>query len=1224
MGFTTDQLNAIRLHGSDLLVSASAGSGKTAVLVRRIVEDVEAGADVTRMLIVTFTNAATAEMKLKIQKALKAELTAEPKPGAAPLDEATRRHVANQVAKMNAASIMTLDAFSLQVVHQYYYVINLAPGFRQLTDDTEALMIQTDVWAKLVEELYDGPDAAAFAALADNFATKPTGTELQDIVFELTDFAATTPDPAAWLAAFPEGYTPEGTDRAVTTWLWPAIKDQLVAAASDLEALRQRVDLPGGELAVFAGNLADTLDAVTNAIAEDPTTYAAAQAAVAGISWPRWPTVRKLDDDLKAIKEAVKGDREVVKKRVDKLIAQLAITPEDLAAVQPAAHAMMQQLSRVAARYAAALAAEKARRQVMGFTDIAQAALRILTTVDPATGESVAAAYQDQFDAVLVDEYQDINQLQEALLKAVSRKNPGNRFMVGDVKQSIYGFRLADPTLFLTKYRRFAGPDADPAQVPGRRIDLTKNFRSSQNVLSFTNLVFSQIMDRQVGELDYDKPAQLVLGDGDKYRAFAPTTEFLIHVTQSGESEEDSDEEGDTQAALDRDQAEVRMVIAHIQKMVQDPTYTLYDSDLHTTRRIRYQDITLLTRASKQNVILQSEFAAANVPIVVGNAKKYFKTTELMVMLSLLRIIDNPLQEIALVAVLRSPIVGLSADALALIRLAAPRATFDEALTRFAKQTGGTAQAQATRTKVTAFLANLTEFRDFAREHALVDLVWHLYDRTGYLDFVGGLPGGSQRQANLQALAGRAASYEQGGFKGLFAFIHFIELMQKKAKDLATPVTLEPDVDAVRLMTIHASKGLQFPVVFLLNTGKRMNDQDLRRPVIATAHGVGVNWVDPVTRVSYPLPQYEAAKVAKDAQLTAEEMRLLYVALTRAEQRLVIIGSTPDQAKLEAKWARDQECDTLLLPAGRRAAARTYLDWLGMAIARTAAVADHDSPLLAPFATPISVTFIDRVEAPVTATHTASSAAPAAEADSPIDDWLAFTYPHALATRTTGFQTVSEIKQAYADPTQQELLAAAAQTDGNRFVSDFASPRFLTATQAASATAIGTATHLVLQLVDLAQPLDAAHLTALIERLIEDGSLDAAVAAQIAVANLVTFFTTPLGAAIVANRQTLHREAAFSLLRPAKSLFADMQNETADILVHGIIDGYFTTEAGITLFDYKTDHVTADLGPLVERYRGQLAMYAAALEAATGQTVRHQYLVALATGAVVDLAAQPE
>ncbi|WP_461223902.1 helicase-exonuclease AddAB subunit AddA [Lacticaseibacillus suihuaensis] len=1218
MGFTTDQLAAIRLQGSDLLVSASAGSGKTAVLVRRIVEMVVAGADVTRMLIVTFTNAATAEMKLKIQQALKAELTAP----SDPLTAAQRQHVANQVAKMNAASIMTLDAFSLQVVRQYYYVIDLAPGFRQLTDDTEDLMIQSAVWADLQETLYTGPDQAAYADLVDNFTNSPTGTELQDIVSNLVTFAMTTPDPAAWLAKLPAAYDEAGTDRAVSQWLWPDTAARLVAAAGELEGLRKQVDLPSGELAAYAGNLADTLDVLTNAIAEAPSSYAAAQAVLAGISWPKWPTVRKLTPDMKALKDQVKRDRDRIKKAVEGLSAAYLITPADLAQALPKARAMVQLLSTVASRYMGALAAEKARRQVMGFADVAQAALQILTAKDPQTGQTVAASYQADFDAVLVDEYQDINQLQEALLAAVSRHNPGNRFMVGDVKQSIYGFRLADPTLFLTKYRDFESASAPATQGVGRRIDLTKNFRSSQNVLAFTNLVFSQIMDRQVGALDYDKPAQLVLGDPDKYRDFAPTTEFLIHETQV-ETADDDDNTEDA-AALDRDQAEAQMVVAHIQQMVQDPSYLLYDSETHQRRRIRYQDITLLTRASKQNITLQSVFAAANVPIVIGNAKNYFKTTELMVMLSLLRVIDNPLQEIPLVAVLRSPLVGLSADALALIRLALPHATFDAALLAFTKQAGGTAFAAATRRKCQAFLADLDEYRDFAREHALVELIWHLYDRTGYLDFVGGLPGGTQRQANLQALASRAASYEQGGFKGLFAFIHFIELMQKKAKDLATPVTLEPDVDAVRLMTIHASKGLQFPVVFLLNTGKRMNQQDLQQAVIATKDGLGVKWLDPATRETYVLPQFAAAKAAKAADLRAEEMRLLYVALTRAEQRLVIIGSTPDQAKLKDRWAKYESDSALLLPAGQRAGAHSYLDWLGMAIARTQSVSDHPLPALAPFETPIDVRFVSQVEPPLQAPTAAPAPAAAVATPGDLTDWLAFTYPHELATQTTSFQTVSEIKQAYADPTQQELLQAAAQTDGNRFVGDFATPKFLTTTQAASATAIGTATHLVLQLTDLSQPQDAAHLTALIDRLMREGSLEAAVAEKIAVARLVAFFAGGLGQAIIEHRQTLHREAAFSLLRPANTLFADMPDETADILVHGIIDGYYATDHGLTLFDYKTDHVTEDLTPLIARYRSQLAMYAAALTAATGQAVVHQYLVALATGAVVDLAAQPE
>ncbi|WP_125703427.1 helicase-exonuclease AddAB subunit AddA [Lacticaseibacillus daqingensis] len=1210
MNFTTDQQHAITHTGHDVLVSASAGSGKTAVLVERIVSQVLAGQDVTRMLIVTFTNAATAEMKLKIQKALKDRLTE----ARHTLSEAQRRHLANQIAVMNAAPIMTLDAFSLQVVQHYYYIIDLEPGFRLLTDDTERTLLETRVWESLRETEYAGANAAAFAALADNFSGlasgNPTQDGLQPVVFQLLQYAQTTTAPAQWLQALPDAYSPAGLDALFAHQLWPQLRPQLLQLAAGLEAARATLADPA--LAPWEANLQTTLDQVTNALALDAPDYAAAQAALSAIGFDRWPG-KKVDDSLKPAKDAAHAQREALKPTLAAVQASVAIAPADLTAALTQVGPLMTTLSRVCQDFLAALTAEKAARHVQGFADIAQNALRILTAVDPQTHQTVAANYQAAFDTVLVDEYQDINQLQEALLTAVSQSTPGNRFMVGDVKQSIYGFRLADPQLFLAKYQAFGADSA-----AGERIVLAENFRSSSNILAFTNLVFSQLMDTQVGQLDYDEDAQLKLGATDIPEEFAPATEFLIHLTDQPEDDAPAGDD-ETAAGLDKDQAEAQMVIRRIQAMVQDPDCQLYDRKAKAYRRVTYRDITLLSRSRSQNIVLQSEFARAGVPIVIADAQNYFKTTELMVMLSLLRVIDNPKQEIALVAVLRSPLVGLSADALALIRLADRFASFDDALVAFATQSGGTAFAQQTRQQVQAFLTQLAEFRDFAREHELVDLIWHLYAETGYLDFVAGLPGGAQRQANLRALASRAAGYENGGFKGLFAFIRFIELMQKQNKDLAMPVTLAPDVNAVSLMTIHGSKGLQFPVVFLMAASKQLNLKDLNQPLILTPELVGCQWLDPATREVYALPQYQAAKAAKKAQLLAEEERLLYVALTRAEQRLVIVGTGGTEEQLRAKWAKVADAPDLLLPAGVRAGAGSTLDWLGAAIARTEAVTEGTPlPALRRFNAPITLTFVHQVVPVIQATKATSGTQPATSLDLPA--WLAFTYPYAAATATTGFQSVSEIKRAFDDPDTIELVTSNRQLGGNRYVNDFAQPAFLATGTQVPRTVVGSATHLVLQLLDLGQPVTVATIEATVAELVAAGTLTEAVAQQIDVATLVRFFATPLGQALQANAATVQREVAFSLLLPAAQLFAPMQGDDADVLIHGIIDGFFETAAGVTLFDYKTDHVVGASAPIVERYRGQLNLYARALAHLTAKPVLHRYLVLLATGEVIDLA----
>lgn len=1201
--FTQNQQAAISHAGHDVLVSASAGSGKTTVLVERIVQQVLAGADLSRMLIVTFTNAATASMRERIQRALKERLTKlrDTLPGD------TRRHLAQQIAASVGAPIMTLDAFSLQVVRQYYDVIGMDPGFRLLTDNTEAAMLADRVWGDLREVLYTGDHREAFLRLTANFAKQPADDGLTTVVMALNRFAMTMPDPAAWLASLPAAYDPAHFDAYFAQQIWPTVQANLQGAAQQLQALSVAAAGADPATAKVAENLAQTQAAVQGAAELTEPTYAAAQAAVAAITWPRWPGVKKGSDD--AVKETVaawKTQRDAIKEQVSQDVAtQFVLTPGDLTRALTAVAPMMQDLVAVTTEFMTALAAEKAARQLQGFADIAQNALRILTAIDPQTGAPVGDNFKAAYDTVMVDEYQDINQLQEALLDAVSAPAPGNRFMVGDVKQSIYGFRLADPQLFLAKYARFAEPSE-----PGERLVLAENFRSTEPILAFTNLVFAQLMDPVVGQLAYDEAAELKYGATKLPTATAAATEVLIAV----QPELDDEAADDSEDGLDKAQRETQLVIRRIQALVADPKAVIVDKDTGKYRRIHYRDITLLTRARTQNITIQSEFSKAGVPIVVADAQNYFKTTELMMMLSLLRLIDNPRQDIALAAVLRSPIVGLSADQLALVRLAAPEADYYTAVTTFAAGGSETALAKRTRQQVQAFLTQLADFREYARGHELVDLIWQIYAVTGLLDFVGGIPGGTQRQANLRALASRAASYEAGGFRGLFAFIHFIELMQKQDQDLALPVTLDPDTDAVSLMTIHGSKGLEFPVVFLLKADKHFNLQDLTAPLILSRTGAGITWLEPETRMQYQLPQYLQAQAIKRDALLAEEMRLLYVALTRAQQRLIIVGATADEEKLTAGWQAAAAGDQLVLPARARRHAGSYLDWIGLALARLPEFAAGPAlPDLQRFGAKVTLQFDHGAATDATPVSVAPAAAPSAQPDFPLQAWLDWQYEEDVATRTTGFQAVTEIKRAFDDPAVTELQNAERTVATQP--AELSVPQFLTADTVAP-TSVGTATHLVLQRLPLTAPVTTTSVQATIDDLVASQVLTAPVAAKIVVPHIVRFFASDLGQLLLAHPEAVQRELPFSLLKPACQVFEHI-GDGYDLLIHGIVDGLVTLPERVVLFDYKTDRVTDDGTSLIDKYQGQLNLYSRALAHVLGRPVTEKYLVALATGAIL-------
>ncbi|WP_461214285.1 helicase-exonuclease AddAB subunit AddA [Lacticaseibacillus sp. GG6-2] len=1206
--YTPSQRQAIEHGGHDVLVSASAGSGKTTVLVERILHRLRQGQQLSRMLIVTFTNAATADMKLKIQKKLKEAIDAEK-------DPAIHRHLVTQLAISNGAPIMTLDAFSNQIVQQYYYAIELDPGFRLLSDPIERTILEEEVWGDVCEVLYASDEQAAFTALADNFSQGQDDSGLMTTVFKLIDFANTTTNPVQWLADLATPYAPETFDQDYATRYWPTIAAQCREAAAELEALLP--DLDPDDKAHLKGieNLNQTIEALKVLAASAPADYQAAYEALAAFKWGSWPSGKAASDAAQAAKDHTKAARNAIKDRFTKDVADaLTIAPDDLKHALEHAYPLMQTLSTAAQEFFHAFAATKQERHLQDFTDIAHNALAILQSIDPHTGKPIADNFKTSFDQVFVDEYQDINPLQEALLDEVSQLTPGNRFMVGDIKQSIYGFRLADPRLFLAKYHRFG--DAD---TPGERLVLAKNFRSTSNVIDFTNLIFSQLMDEQVGDMDYDQDAQLQRGTFDAPADFAPTTELLVNVDESATEDADATE----QAEIDKATRQVQRVIAKIQALVNDPKAVLYEGfDKKTqtwrTRRIAYRDITLLVRSRTQNVTIQSAFAAANVPIVVADAQNYFKTTELMTMLSLLRLIDNPHQEIPLVAALRSPLVGMSADQLALIRLAKPEASFDDAWEAFLAAPAASTWRQKTQAKAKRFQQQLADLRDFAKEHELVELIWRCYDEFGYLDYVGGLPGGNQRQANLRALAGRAANYENGGFRGLFAFIHFIELMQKQDKDLDTAVTVDPDVDAVSLMTIHASKGLEFPVMFLLSAEKQFNLRDLSATSVLTPELAGIQWTDPESSVRYLLPQYLQAKTQKRSQLLAEEMRLLYVALTRAKQYLYIVGTVKDKEAALKPWQSATSAGSQILPAQLRAKGKSYLDWLLMALLRTPALDGDGLPetfnaqAKIEFATPTEVATTSQPAKVETTTM------PALDLD--LTTWFDWQYPHAAATKTTGFQSVTEIKRALSeDPTNAELVKSGRQLAGNRFVSDFATPKFLARPQGVSATAIGTATHRVLQILDWHQPAANAVPDA-IGQLVATDQVDADVAAGINQTNLVAFCQSEFGQLIAAHADSLQREVAFSLLLPASDVFATMAGDaSSDIMVHGIIDGFIDTPDGIVVFDYKTDRV-ANADALLPRYTTQLQLYAKALALMQPRPVVGRYLVSLVHGSTVAVA----
>lgn len=1210
--------------GHNVLVSASAGSGKTTVLVDRILRQILNGGDISHLLVVTFTNAAAAEMKEKIGKRLKDYLTANRQQ----MSAAARQHLAGQIVLVDSAPISTLDAFALQIVQQYYYVVDLDPGFRVLADQTESLMIQESVWDKLREDLYT-KDGEAFANLTQNFSSAWHDEGLGDLIFRVYRYAQTTTDPAGWIAKLPDLYSANLDASSPFMQQVSARLRPFVNEARDL--LKQAQKLLEGELAVDSTsaavqNIQATLRGVQDVSDLLESDYAPVQQAASGLTWPRWPNSKKLisgDPELKANRQEAKNLRDQAKKLWDGQIAPiLQLGPDELVRTNQHAQAIAKELSKVAAEFSAAYWQEKQRRHAMDFADIEQLALAILKAPGKDGSASVGSFYRSSFAEVLVDEYQDINPLQEALLDAVSQTNPGNRFMVGDVKQSIYGFRLAEPQLFMNKYNTYPESDADEADfaTKGEHISLAANFRSEPGIINFTNLVFEQVMDQRLGAVDYAGDEQLRF-KADYYPDAARNhaTELLLYTPDAENASSDD---------LDKDQGQVQLVAKRIQELMADPEPSIFDRNTQTMRKMRYQDITLLVPTRSQNLLIQETFADAGIPIVVNDAQNYFKTTELQVMLSMLRVIDNPQQDIPLVAVLRSPIVGLSASELALLRLADKNVQYYDAMETFMRNydaATATVLAQHTYAKVKDFLDELTDFRRLARENRLVDLIWAVYERTGYLDFVGGMPGGRQRQANLRALYERAHVYEEGGFKGLFAFVHFIELMQERDKDLATPVVIDTETDAVHLMTIHGSKGLEFPVVFLMNTSRKLHSSHKGDgAAIMSPQGIGLQWFDQQNRVNVPLPQYTLAKADQDRREQAESLRVLYVALTRAEQRLFIVGAAASEQATIDSWRALAGGSDLHFSIGKRLGASSELDFIGASLVRHPQFPGNEGvglPALINDQTKFKISFTDTTASSGNVQLAQAPAQPPLDVD--LTQWLNYQYPYAAASTTTGFQSVSEIKDAFADPSIEELNAQPQSSQmAHRYSDDLASPKFISAAETTpTGAAVGTATHLLLQVLDLSVPVDAPALDQTIDALVTQQLVTPQVAQRINREHILRFFSSGLGQKLLAHPQAVRREVPFAMLLPAAKLFAPMAGDKQSVLIHGIMDGYLETPDELILFDYKTDHVgRGGKRAIMARYDGQLRLYAQALAQMENRPVSASYLVLLDTGETVALA----
>lgn len=1203
--YTDQQWQAIFETGHHVLVSASAGSGKTRILVQRVIEKIKQGHAIDELLIVTFTEAAAKEMKQRIEVALKELLHT--------ASAQERQWFLKQIQLLPTAMISTLHAFCLRVIRKYYYVLDLEPGFRLLTDETERLLLKEEVMETLIEEAYEAK-TTEFYAFVENFMSDRSDQMLGELLLQLYEFSRANPDPVAWLDALPDAYKLE-EDITKTPLYQTCIKVQIAEKLGEAKQQLLKAHAYSQQLDKLALLLETEQQQITRLLAYlEQDQIDLLYEALTSISFDRFPSYRKAEDKESA--QLVKPLRELAKQLVQEASVLLPYPPEQMRTILAASQPIVKEAVRLVHEFMARYQKSKQQKNILDFNDLEHLTLAILQVKTPEL--DVQAAYRDSIHEVLVDEYQDINRLQQAILESVATHQPGNLFMVGDVKQSIYAFRLADPTLFIEKY------DAFKAHQMGEKIDLKENFRSRQEVLAFTNLIFEQLMDQRVGQIDYQDEARLVSGatyypEGSNQQL---VPELLIYEKQTTAKET---------VISTKTEGEIHLVAQKIRDLIEQ-RYPIFDRKTATLRPLSYQDIVLLTPTRSAHLTMIDIFQEYQLPLAIKDAQNYFQATEIKVMLSLLQIIDNPLQDIPLVSVLRSPIVGLNESELADIRLEHPDSTFYQAVVCYPEE------HVLLKPKLTRFLDQLNAWRELAKRQPIATVLQDIYAKTAYPDYVLGLPSGEQRYANLMALVNRAQRYEETSFRGLYPFIRFIEKMREKNKDLSQPVAKVQE-ESIQVMTIHASKGLEFPVVFVMDMTKEVNTQDLVKPYLMDEHfGLGVKWIDK-TRTSFTSLPYMAIQQIKLVKLLSEEMRKLYVALTRAEQKLFLVGSYKTQEEALGKWSKAlSQTEQFLDPQLRLSTKASLMDWIGMTLVR--------HPLFEPFLEELrlrgkkishdgqfSFAFVDNEtlytryqEMKAQLAHTPQQIFTTTEFGALSDTLvkrLNYVYPYEKATKTSSYQSVSEIKRLYNDPDEQELQLLdwnAPQEKAYRQVDTFSQPKFL-AKKEVKATVMGQATHYLLQQVDLTKKPTKASLEQQKTALLATKQFPSEMVAAINIDHLVWFFDTPLGQELLQQPQRVFREQPFSMLKAAADIYQDFDDPHSELLIHGIIDGYIEYDESIVLYDFKTDHIRSGQTAmqLAERYRGQLRLYKQALEQSLGKEVIKTYLVLLSEQNVLSL-----
>lgn len=1267
MEWTREQKKVIETRNKNLLVSAAAGSGKTAVLVEHIINRItEEGIDIDRLLVVTFTNAAAAEMKERIRKAIEDKLLKDP-------DNA---NLHRQAALVHSAQITTIHSFCLSVIRDNFQSLPIDPSFR-IAEEAELTLIKSDVLEDLLEACYE-EGKEDFLAFTESFGGGKTDDGIEDLILNIHQFSMSAPWPEDWYDKLKENFEVESAEDMKTADWMHELMSMLNRIVSDLYSMCEE--------AVLICQQADGPTAYQSALISDSeqleglkgiTDYSEFGERIQGISFARLSGKKEEGVDP-GKKELVKSIRDRIKKAVSDIQGNYFFQgEEEMAADIAAMRSNAEVIIRLCKDFSAAYQKRKAEKNMVDFNDLEHLALSVLVkkedgiTIPTQAADELAGFYKE----VMVDEYQDSNLVQEIILESISGGRFGNpnRFMVGDVKQSIYKFRLADPSIFMDKYEKYPllaeeeteaekeldsdtkleknsetelEQDKEPNKIKAQknedklteiriaeissaeehnlRIDLHKNFRSREVVINSINSVFQMIMTRKLGDIEYDKRAYLYPGadfcSGD---GISDSTELLLAAVtppeaETAASENKKDEEAEEYTARE---LEALAVAARIKELVHPDTGLLVqDKKTGGLRRAVYGDIAILLRSMTGWADIFSDTLSAEGIIAHTETQTgYFKTLEISTTLNLLRTIDNPRQDIPFTAVLKSPMAGFTDGELADIRMIKKRVPMYEAAKIYSSS-----KEDALAVKLEEFFERLSRYRSAAVHLPIHELILHVLSDTGYYNYAAAMPAGDKRKANLNMLVQQAIRFEGTSFSGLFHFIRYMERLDRYDVDFGEAKVTGEDDKSVRIMSIHKSKGLEFPIVFVAGMGKNFNTQDSRAKLLLHQdYGIGMDYIDLDLRIKEPTLIKKFIQKQLITESLGEELRVLYVALTRAKEKLILTAGVKDMKKLLEKYALKAITPRNTLSYLELSAAASYLDWIMLSMIQQKGFEE----LLLSYGLPASCATDDKLsvreytyemllerekeqqvvkEIKEDILLNRSEAAIYDEKyKSDIKAYFEYKYPFQAEAGIHTKVTVSELKKM-GQQEEEELSEALPVLKSQQ--EEYPVPAFLKEIKEEKGADLGTLIHKVLELTPFESMYGEKELADHLDRLVKEKRLLPEELKILDIGRISKLYQSELGQRLrmAESEGRLFKERQFIMGVKAKDINGELQSEEL-VLVQGVIDAYFIEGNEIILVDYKSDaYVTEE--KLKSRYHMQLKHYQKALEQLTGMKVKESII----------------